>query len=41
MVARKTLEEFVRGVLETKAQLDVVEGRALGAAVQGDTLQEN
>ena len=42
MVARKTLEEFVRGVLETKAQLvdDVVEGRALGAAVQGDVLQE-
>ena len=42
MVARKTLEEFVRGVLETKAQLvdDVVEGRALGAVVQGDVLQE-
>ena len=42
MVARKTLEEFVRTVLETKAQLvdDVVEGRALGDAVQGDVLQE-
>ena len=42
MVARKTLEEFVRTVLETKSQLidDVVEGRALGAALEGDVLQE-
>ena len=41
MVARKTLEEFVRTVLETKSQLidDVVEGRALGA-LEGDVLQE-
>ncbi len=42
MVARKTLEEFVRTVLETKARLvdDVVEGRALGAAMRGDVLSE-
>ena len=42
MVARKTLEEFVRTVLDTKARLvdDVVEGRALGDAMQGDVLQE-
>ena len=41
MVARKTLEEFVRTVLETKSQLidDVVEGRALGA-LEGDVLPE-
>ena len=42
MVARKTLEEFVRTVLDTKARLvdDVVEGRALGAAMRGDVLSE-
>lgn len=42
MVARKTLEEFVRTVLDTKARLvdDVVEGRALGSAMQGDVLSE-
>ena len=42
MVARKTLEEFVRTVLDTKARLvdEVVEGRALGAAMEGDVLAE-
>ena len=42
MVARKTLEEFVRTVLDTKARLvdDVVEGRALGDAMEGDVLRE-
>ncbi len=42
MVARKTLEEFVRTVLDTKAGLvdEVVEGRALSAAMEGDVLQE-
>ncbi len=42
MVARDTLEEFVRTVLETKSRLvdDVVEGRALGSAVEADVLVE-
>ncbi len=42
MVARGTLEEFVRTVLATKSQLidDVVEGRALGDAMQADVLDE-
>ena len=42
MVARKTVEEFVRVVLDTKARLvdDVVEGRALGATREGDVLAE-
>ena len=42
MVARKTLEEFVRTVLETKARLidAVVEGQALGDAMGGDVLTE-
>ena len=42
MVARKTLEEFVRTVLDAKARLvdEVVEGRALGTVMEGDMLQE-
>ncbi|MCY3810900.1 MAG: DEAD/DEAH box helicase [Gammaproteobacteria bacterium] len=42
MVARGTLEEFVRTVLERKSQLidDVVEGRALGDGMEGDVLSE-
>ena len=42
MVARGTLEEFVRTVLETKSRLidDVVEGRALGDGMEGDVLTE-
>lgn len=42
MVARDTLEEFVRTVLETKSRLvdDVVEGRALGSTVEADVLVE-
>ena len=42
MVARGTLEEFVRTVLETKSRLidDVVEGKALGEAMEGDVLSE-
>ena len=42
MVARGTLEEFVRTVLETKSRLidDVVEGRALGDGMEGDVLAE-
>ena len=42
MVARGTLEEFVRTVLDTKSRLidDVVEGRALGEAMDGDVLTE-
>ena len=42
MVARKTLEEFVRTVLAAKARLvdEVVEGRALSTAMEGDVLQE-
>ena len=42
MVARGTLEEFVRTVLEAKSQLidDVVEGRALGDGMEGDVLAE-
>lgn len=42
MIARETLEAFVRTVLERKARLvdDVVEGRALGPEVAGDVLGE-
>ena len=42
MVARRTLEEFVRTVLDTKARLvdDVVEGRVLGAAMEADVVGE-
>ena len=42
MIARETLEAFVRTVLERKARLvdDVVEGRALGTDVAGDVLGE-
>jgi len=42
MIARDTLEEFVRTVLETKARLvdDVVEGRAIAGALEGDVLVE-
>ena len=42
MVARGTLEEFVRTVLETKSRLidDVVEGKSLGNAMPGDVLTE-
>lgn len=42
MIARGTLEEFVRTVLETKTRLvdDVVEGKALGDAMEGDVLAE-
>ena len=42
MVARRTLEEFVRTVLETKARIvdDIVEGRALGGAADNDVLTE-
>ena len=42
MVARYTLEEFIRTILETKARLidDVVEGRALGEAMETDVLVE-
>ena len=42
MIARRTLEEFVRTVLETKARLvdAIVEGRALGDAADNDMLTE-
>ena len=42
MVARDTLEEFIRAILETKARIvdDVVEGRALGEAMESDVLLE-
>ena len=42
MVARDTLEEFIRTILETKSRLidDVVEGKSLGEAVQTDVLVE-
>ena len=42
MIARETLEAFVRTVLERKVRLvdDVVEGRALGPEVAGDVLGE-
>ena len=42
MVARDTLEEFIRTILETKARIvdDVVEGRALGEAMESDVLLE-
>ena len=42
MVARYTLEEFIRTILETKSRLvdDVVEGRALGDAMDSDVLIE-
>ena len=42
MIARNTLEEFVRTVLATKARLvdAVVEGRALGDAAENDVLTE-
>ena len=42
MVARDTLEEFIRAILQTKARLvdDVVEGRALGDAMEADVLVE-
>ncbi len=42
MIARGTIEEFVRTVLETKAQLvdDVVEGRSLGPDLDTDVLAE-
>ena len=42
MIARGTVEEFVRTVLETKAQLvdDVVEGRALAPDIDTDVLSE-
>ncbi len=42
MVARGTIEEFIRSLLETKARLvdDVVEGRSLGRRPQADLLTE-
>ena len=42
MIARGTIEEFVRTVLETKAQLvdDVVEGRSLAPDLDTDVLAE-
>ena len=42
MVARGTIEEFIRGLLEAKARLvdDVVEGRSLGEDAGGDVLVE-
>ena len=42
MVARDTLEEFIRTILQTKARLvdDVIEGRALGNAMEADVLVE-
>ena len=42
MIARQTLEAFVRTVLERKARLvdDVVEGRVLGPEMAGDVLGE-
>lgn len=42
LVARKTLEGFVRTVLDTKSRLvdEVVEGRALGDGMEGDVLAE-
>ena len=42
MVARYTLEEFIRRILETKARIvdDVVEGKALGEAMESDVLVE-
>ena len=42
MVARQSLEAFVRQVLETKARLvdDVVEGRALADDMTGDVVAE-
>ena len=42
MIARDTLEEFVRTILETKARIvdDVVEGKALGKAMESDVLVE-
>ena len=42
MVARYTLEEFIRTILVTKARIvdDVVEGKALGDAMDSDVLAE-
>ena len=42
MVARYTLEEFIRTILETKARIvdDIVEGKALGDAMESDVLVE-
>ena len=42
MVARYTLEEFIRTILQTKARIvdDVVEGKALGDAMDSDVLAE-
>lgn len=42
MVARYTLEEFIRTILETKSRLidDVVEGKSLGEAMATDVLVE-
>ena len=42
MIARDTLEEFVRAILETKARIvdDVVEGKALGESMESDVLVE-
>lgn len=42
VVARYTLEEFIRTILETKARIvdDVVEGKALGDAMDSDVLAE-
>ena len=42
MVARGTVEEFVRGVFERKATIvdDVVEGRSLGASMDTDVMEE-
>ena len=42
LIARDSLEEFVRAILETKARIvdDVVEGKALGDAMESDVLAE-
>ncbi len=42
MIARGTVEEFVRGVFERKARIvdDVVEGRSLGGSMDTDVMDE-